>query len=510
MRGSGEYCVVVNEQFRDGEAMTARDAELIELAGVAYVITDARGVITEANRPATELLGVSSTEVHGKPLGSFVADTDRAEFSRRLHELKPTRAPRKWRMWLVPRSRHPLMAELRVVRNRKGGDEAALEWTLADITEQTSAEAQLRILASELEDRVDERTEALREESARLAAVVENMPAALIIVGADGNAQLVNDRAIEILADRVEGDIREWEWEAYRPDGARYRADEYPLRRALDTGEVVGNERMEVVTADGLTKFIDVSAAPVRDANGLTIGALVLFRDVTAQEGQERAEREFVTNAAHQLQSPLSAIVSAIDVLQAGAKDKPERDVFLGHIERETNRLARLAQALLVLARVQTGVEAPRDEVVALAPLLTEVGASLRPAAGVDIEISCPDNLAVVTNRQLVEQALINVADNAAKYTRQGRISLSADTVEGAIEIVVADTGAGIPAEEQSQVFDRFYRGSSNGASGFGLGFAIVRSAVEAIEGDLELSSEEGSGTTVRIRLPHAASMISA
>src|SRR4029450_5990786 len=163
------------------------------------------------------------------------------------------------------------------------------------------------ILASELEDRVDERTAALREESARLAAVVENMPAALIIVGADGNAQLVNDRAIQTPAARVEGDIREWEWEAYRPDGDRYRADEYPLRRALDTGEVVGNERMEVVTADVLPKSIAVSAAPVRDANGLTIGALVLFRDVTAQEGQERAEREFVTNAAHQLQSRLSA-----------------------------------------------------------------------------------------------------------------------------------------------------------------------------------------------------------
>jgi signal transduction histidine kinase len=206
----------------------------------------------------------------------------------------------------------------------------------------------------------------------------------------------------------------------------------------------------------------------------------------------------------------LAAIVSAIDVLQAGAKDDPERDVFLGHIDRETHRLARLAQALLILARAQTGFEAPRDEIVPLAPVLREVAGSLRPTGGVEVHVSCPDDLALITNQQLVEQALLNVADNAAKYTTEGRISLSARAVDGAIEIVVADTGPGIPADEQSQIFDRFYRGSANGAPGFGLGFAIVRSAVEALDGELELSSSEGSGTTVLFRLPRAASMISA
>src|SRR4029450_13967258 len=152
------------------------------------------------------------------------------------------------------------------------------------------------------------------------------------------------------------------------------------------------------------------------------------------QERQERAEREFVTNAAHQLQSPLAAIVSAIDVLQAGAKDDPERDVFLGHIDRETHRLARLAQALLILARAQTGAEAPRDEVVPLARFLQEIAGSLRPAAGVEVHVSCPEDIALITNQQLVEQALLNVAENAAKYTTEGRISLSARAGDGGAE----------------------------------------------------------------------------
>src|SRR4029453_4177194 len=234
-----------------------------------------------------------------------------------------------------------------------------------------------------------------------------------------------------------------------------------------------------------------------------------LLLDVTIQERQERAERGFVTNAAHQLQSPLAAIVSSIDGPQPGAKDDPRRDILLGHIDRETHRLARLAQALLILARAQTGVEAPRGEGVPLAPVLQEIAGSLRPAAGVEVHVSCPEDIALITNQQLVEQALLNVAENAAKYTTEGRISLSARAADGVIGIGVADTGRGNPAGGHSQIFDRFYGGWANGAPGFGLGFAIVRSAVEALDGELELSSSEASGTTVVFRLPLARALIS-
>ena len=182
-----------------------------------------------------------------------------------------------------------------------------------------------------------------------------------------------------------------------------------------------------------------------------------------------------MTNAAHQLQSPLTGILSAIEVLQAGAKDGPQREVFLGHIDRESKRLARLAKALLILARAQTGYEAPKDEVVALDPLLTEIAASMRPAHGVEVETTCPPELAVITNRELMEQALVNVADNAAKYTLAGRITIEGRAADEGAEIVVTDTGPGIPSEQQTRVLDRFYRAGSS-SEGFGLGFAFVRS----------------------------------
>jgi PAS domain S-box-containing protein len=365
----------------------------------------------------------------------------------------------------------------------------------------------IRRFAAALEGRVVERTAELEEERARLAAVVENMPAGVIIVDPDGKVLLANDRALDILG--VEGEIPDHEWEGYDSNGRRYLQHEFPLLRTMRTGEVVSSERIQLVSAAGKLVVIDVSTSPVRDSAGQAIGALSLFQDVTLQQRQERAEREFVTNAAHELQSPLAAIVSAIEVLQAGAKDSDQRDVFLGHIERESARLARLTRALLILARAQTGVEAPRDELVSLASVLAETAARLRPAPNVEVEVSCAPEVGVVTNRELLEQAVTNLAENAVKHTSEGRIVLRAQQLDGSVEIEVSDTGRGIVAAERSRVFDRFYSGPVGPGAGFGLGLAIVGAAADALGGEVELESIVGAGTAVRLRLPHGAHLTS-
>src|SRR5215218_3287547 len=164
-------------------------------------------------------------------------------------------------------------------------------------------------------------------------------------------------------------------------------------------------------------------------------------RDESASARKEVAEREFVTNAAHELQSPLTAIVSAIEVLQAGAKDTPERDVFLDHIEQAAARLVRLTRALLVLSRVQTRLEAARTELVELEPLLSDIAARAKMQGDVDLVVSCPAGAAVVTNRELVEHAVFNVLANATNYTTNGRIELSARLDGGVAEISISDTG---------------------------------------------------------------------
>ena len=232
--------------------------------------------------------------------------------------------------------------------------------------------------------------------------------------------------------------------------------------------------------------------------------ALVVIDDLTEQERRELAEREFVSNAAHELRTPLTTIIGAVEVLQAGAKDDPiQRDRFLGHIEREAGRLARLARAMLTLARAHAGEEQPRVEPVLLAPLLRDIADGLRPHDGVVVDVECREGLAAQVNRDLLEQALRNLGENAAKHTARGHVALRAHADDSTVTLEVEDTGPGITSETQRHVFDRFYRGERD-AEGFGLGLAIVRESVRTLGGRVELDSSPGQGTSFRIVLEGA------
>jgi len=236
-----------------------------------------------------------------------------------------------------------------------------------------------------------------------------------------------------------------------------------------------------------------------------TDNVMIVIDDLTETERRELAEREFVTNAAHELRTPLTTIIGAVEVLQSGAKnDATERDRFLGHIEREAERLARLARAMLTLARAHAGQEQPRSELVALDTLLEDVADDLRPSAGVAVEVDVAFELDAIVNRDLLEQAVRNLAENAVKHTRAGRIVLRAYPAGINVRVEVEDTGAGMTAEAQRHVFDRFYRGQNRDAEGFGLGLAIVRQAVQTLGGRVELESAPGKGTLVRIELRRA------
>jgi signal transduction histidine kinase len=233
--------------------------------------------------------------------------------------------------------------------------------------------------------------------------------------------------------------------------------------------------------------------------------AILIVDDVTERERARQSEREFVENAAHELRTPLAAIVSVMDVLEAGAKDVPEtRDRFLKHIRVHSEKLSRLARSLLVLARLQTGVEQPRLTVVPVRPLLEEIAGRLNPSGGVDISVRASEQAGALADRDLLHRALANVAENSAKHTRTGEIVLEARENGSTTEIEIRDTGPGMTEEEQARAFHRFYRSSNGADDGFGLGLAIAEEAVLALEGTIELESEPGAGTRVRVVVPSA------
>lgn len=223
----------------------------------------------------------------------------------------------------------------------------------------------------------------------------------------------------------------------------------------------------------------------------------------TSRRGWEEHHEDFVKNAAHELRTPVSAISSAIEVLQDGAKERPpERDRFLGHIEQATARLERLLDALLILARKQSGEEEPAVSTVPLAPILHQVFEGVVPHVGVELETEIPPGLSVSTNPRLLEQLLANLVANAAKHTDSGSIRLVATTTDGFVSIEVLDTGHGLEPQDAELIERELARREAPELEGLGLGLTIVREAVRALGGEVEIGPRTGGGTTARVLLP--------
>jgi signal transduction histidine kinase len=325
----------------------------------------------------------------------------------------------------------------------------------------------------------------------RLRMLLERLHEGVVTVDDQLVVQFANSEARRVLGTRLaEGDQLPEPWSTFSL--REFAASLFDAGSALAQANVRPDEERALA-------LVGIPAQPEGDT------VMIVLDDLTEQERRELAEREFVSNAAHELRTPLTTIIGAVEVLQAGAKDNPdERDRFLTHIEREAGRLARLARALLTLARAHAGQERPRLEAVSVAGLLQEVADGTRAVEGVPVSIECPPELVANVNRDLLEQALRNLAGNAVKHTPSGRIVLRAYADGHAVNIEVEDTGVGMNAETQQHVFDRFYRGQDRDAEGFGLGLAIVRQTVRSLGGNIELDSAPGQGTRFRIVLEQA------
>lgn len=352
-----------------------------------------------------------------------------------------------------------------------------------------------------LEQSIDRMRVQLRESFAllasdrdRLGQLLERLRDGVVTVDRDLNVEFANGAARRALGISASAD------QHARLPNPWPDLDVHALASGLFRDHAQVAQARITPTPDETYELVGIPAGDVGES------AVLVVRDVSEQERRERAEREFVTNAAHELRTPLAAISSAVEVLQGGAKEIPkDRDRFLAHIDREAARLGRLARALLVLARAQTNQEQPRREPVLLKPILVDVSEGLQVADGVTVEVSCPDELAALSDPDLVEQTIVNLAANAAKHTEAGSIELAAREGHGnRVVVEISDTGSGIPSREQERVFDRFFRGEAGGGEGFGLGLAIVRQSVRALGGKVSVRSRAGVGTTVEVMLPAA------
>ena len=463
----------------ENEALTReleRYRRLLEVAPVGYLESDRQGTIDYASPLAADMLGRNSAELVGEAVAEIVAPERRSA----VEQLLGTAADGgEWRdeVPFVDRDGGRVRLIVHAVGRSDQGD-TTIAWSLTE----PAALAFARPATTDAAGARDLQRHRLSTLLDRLHHVVISFDQSLRIVYANSAAHALlgeSDLVGRTLPDP-------WAEPSLRTlSGRMFEHNAVP-------------EETRVALEDGTA--YDVVALPP-DASG---EALLVIGDVTAHDRRERAEREFVANAAHQLRTPVSAIASAIEVLQGGAKEVPEaRDRFLAHLDRQCTRLVRLTRALLILARAQALSEAPAVEVVPLRPLLDALARGLRPAEGVEVRVDCPVDLAALASRDLLEQAIENLADNAAKYTVTGEILLCAERAsEQQIRVVVSDTGPGAELTGKGS-FKRFYRDPSAEGEGFGLGLAIASEAIRALGGELHLDSSS-DGTRADAVLPAA------
>ena len=271
------------------------------------------------------------------------------------------------------------------------------------------------------------------------------------------------------------------------------------IRRALEEGHA--ELRVE---RGGHEYQLDISRI---ESEGTVIGAVLLAFDVTEKAFAERNRREFTANVSHELKTPLQSIMGSAELIENGLVKQEDMPRFVGHIRTEAARLVTLIEDIIRLSQLDEGGELP-FEPVDLKKLAEEASASLASAAAekqVTIRVH-GDDRQITTVRRLASEIIYNLCDNAVKYNREGgSVDVTIDgTAHGAV-VTVQDTGIGIPPEHQSRIFERFYRvdkSHSRQSGGTGLGLSIVKHAVQYLGGRIELESQPGKGTTMRVHFP--------
>jgi PAS domain S-box-containing protein len=339
-----------------------------------------------------------------------------------------------------------------------------------------------------------------------LDTVVAQMPVGVTVTGRDGRIQYRNSAFDRILEGAEIRGGSESNWLGLQGDGSRYRSDELPAARSLASGEVVVNEEMKLVRADGKSAVIMQTSAPVHDPSGDIIGAVVVTTDVTDRKEAEQLRDAFLGVLSHELRTPVTTISGCAQFLVArgpGLRDSVRAELARD-IAAESDRLARMIDDLLVLARAERGVDLTARNATLVQHRLRAV---VKVLAGEwpNRTFACriPSNVPPVTGDDgYLDQVLWNLLSNAAKYGRR-EVTAQVHVHADAVEVTILDDGPGIPPAEHDRIFELFTRvQATSKLPGTGIGLFVVRRLVEAMGGRIALANRPEGGAAFTVTLP--------
>ncbi|MDO0821728.1 sensor histidine kinase [Desulfosporosinus nitroreducens] len=344
------------------------------------------------------------------------------------------------------------------------------------------------------------------QEAQKMEAILAGMQEGVVAVDHVGRVVLVNAAAERIF--ERQKTVRDLEYLLE----LTYDSELEQLTRKVLSGQPSAMREIQIAQ-----RIVQSKINPILSGQGQSRGAVIVFHDVTELRRLEKMRTEFVANVSHELRTPLTSIKGFVETLLDGAAEDPSlRNRFLEIIQAETLRLQRLIEDLLTIAHleghenraeVRTGkVSYVQNAYDKIKPVIQSVA----QAKGIEVEVDLPGNLPpLIMGEDLLSQLLLNLLENAVKYTAAGRVWLHAQVGPKFLRLEFGDTGCGIPEDILPRIFERFYRvdkARSRGQGGTGLGLSIVKHMVEGVGGDISVDSELGVGTVFTCNLPRAKS----
>ena len=341
---------------------------------------------------------------------------------------------------------------------------------------------------------IQNQLELAKQQQEEFALITENMQEGLIVI----------DKYTMILSANSSA------WNLFHMDRGCQGESVYCLdreeefRHAIE--QVLSGEHTELVLKLNGSDIQLIANPVIRDKK--TEGAVVLLVNVTEKLERESLRREFSANVSHELKTPLTSISGFAEIMQGGLVKNEDIPKFAGCIYKESQRLLQLVEDVIQISQLDEEKTSYVWEPVDVYQVCKNAFESLKEKAkrlNVHLYI-CGERMKMEAVRTLLEEAIYNVCDNAIKYNRNdGSVSVFLTQIAQEIQIVVKDTGVGIPKEDQDRVFERFYRvdkSHSKEIGGTGLGLSIVKHAVGALKGSVMLRSEEGNGTEICMKFP--------
>ena len=333
----------------------------------------------------------------------------------------------------------------------------------------------------------------LRRRTDEFAQVTGSMREGLVLLNEQGYILSMNPAARNIFA--VEGDCAGKDFLTVDRSCDMSAA----VRSAMESGHGRLHERH-----GGRIYQVDVSRI---DSDGAAIGTVILVFDVTEQESAEQMRREFTANVSHELKTPLQGIIGSAELIENGMVQPEDMPRFVGHIRAEAQRLVTLIGDIIRLSQLDEGDVLPKERLDLLEVAQGAADDLQAEAEKKNVHLSVSGEPAELEGvRQLIYEVAYNLGDNAIKYNVDGgSVSINVSSDGKNAKLTVSDTGIGIAAEDQSRIFERFYRvdkSHSKESGGTGLGLSIVKHAVQYHGGRISMDSAPGKGTSISVSLP--------